>query len=171
MQNGYYERKHGRILRKFIDMANKITKRKKTTVSLKSTVKEQGYSTDGKKVIWLFDMIDRSGKFAFDLNRDDFLHREVMEKMIHYSNMSWAEVKGQTHDEGKSKHHLISFDKLSNDAFDRFKARHLDGYEDSIFSFALQNRLRVVGIRENEHFHVLWYDPDHEICPSKKRHT
>lgn len=50
MQNGYYERKHGRILRKFIDMANKITKRKKTTVSLKSTVKEQGYSTDGKRL-------------------------------------------------------------------------------------------------------------------------
>ena len=48
-------------------MANKITKRKKTTASSKSTVKEQGYSTDRKKVIWLFDMIDRSGKFAFDL--------------------------------------------------------------------------------------------------------
>lgn len=144
---------------------------KGTLENLTEDEKDSGYSTDGKKVIWLFDMIDRSGKFAFDLNRDDFLHREVMEKMIHYSNMTWAEVKGQTHDEGKSKHHLIAFDKLSNDAFDRFKERHLDGYEDSIFSFALQNRLRVAGIRENEHFHVLWHDSGHEICPSKKRHT
>lgn len=152
-------------------MANKTTKRKKTTVSSKHTVKEQGYGTDEKKVIWRFDKIDRSGKFAFDLNRDDFLHHAVMEKMIDYCNMTWAEVKAQTHDEGKSKHHLLSFDKLSKDAFDRFKAKHLDGYEDSIFSFALQNRLRIVGIRENEHFHVLWYDPYHEICPSKKKHT
>lgn len=171
MQDGYYKGKHGRVLWKFIDMANKTTKKKKTTVSLKRTVKEPGYGTDGKKVIWRFDMIDRSGKFAFDLNRDDFLHHEVMEKMIDYSNMTWAEVKSQTHDEGKSKHHLLSIDMLSNDAFDRFKTRRLEGYEDSVFSFALQNRLRIVGIRENEHFHVLWYDPGHEICPSKKRHT
>ncbi len=136
-------------------MAHKTTKREKTTASSKRTVKEQGYSTDGKKVIWLFDMIDRSGKFAFDLKRVDFLHREVMEKMIDYSNMTWADVKGQTHDQGKSKHHLLSIDMLSKDAFDRFMAKRLDGYEDSIFSFALQNRLRIVGIRENEHFHVL----------------
>lgn len=40
-----------------------------------------------------------------------------------------------------------------------------------IFSFALQNRLRIVGIRENEYVHVLWRDPDNEICPSKKHHT
>ena len=144
-------------------MANKITKRKKTTASSKSTVKEQGYSTDRKKVIWLFDMIDRSGKFAFDLSREGFRYREVMEKMIDYGNMTWAEVKAQTHDEGKSKHHLLSFDKLSKDAFDRFKARRLDGYEDSIFSFALQNQLRIVGIRENEHFHVLWYGMTHTM--------
>ena len=29
----------------------------------------------------------------------------------------------------------------------------------------------VVGIRKNEDFHVLWYDPEHEVCPSKKKHT
>ncbi len=169
MQNCHHKRKYGRILWKFIDMADKKTKRAKTIASLKHTVKEQGYSTDGKKVIWLFDMIDRSGKFAFDLNRDDFLYREVMEKMIDYSNMTWAEIKKQTHDIGKSKHHLLSLDMLSKDAFDRFKIMRIEEYEDSIFSFALQNRLRIVGIRENEYFHVLWYDPNHQVCPSKKR--
>lgn len=152
-------------------MANKTTKREKTTVSSKHTVKEQGYNTDRKKVIWLFDMIDRSGKFAFDLSREDFLHREVMEKMINYGNMTWADVKAQTHDKKKSKNHLLSFEELSKDASNRFRAKHLEGYEDAIFSFALQNQLRVVGIRENEYFHVLWYDPHHEICPSKKSRT
>ena len=152
-------------------MANKTTKREKTTVGSKRTVKVTGFSTDGKKVIWLFDMIDRAGRFAFDLNRPDFLYREVLEKVIDYGNMTWAEVKRQTHDEGKSKHHQLSLDMLSKDALDRFNARHLEEYGDSIFSFALQNKLRIVGIRENEYFHVLWYDPKHEICPSKKRHT
>lgn len=137
----------------------------------KHTVKEEGYNSDGKQIIWRFDMIDRSGVFAFDLNRDDFLHKEVMEKMINYSNMTWMEVKQQTHDGGKSKHHLLPVDFLSKEAVTRFKAKHLDEYSDAIFSFALQNKLRIIGIRENENFHVLWYDPEHKVCPSHKKHT
>ena len=152
-------------------MSGKSTNRKKISLNSKRVVREQGYSTDGEKVIWRFDMIDRGGKFAFDLDRADFPCCEIMKKMIDYCNMTWAEVKKQTHDDGKSKHHLISTEMQSKDAMDRFKARNLDEYGDSIFSFALQNKLRIIGIREGGHFHVLWYDPNHEVCPSKKKHT
>ena len=60
---------------------------------------------------------------------------------------------------------------MSKEAADRIRAKELDEYSDAIFSFALQNKLRVIGIREDEHFHVLWYDPEHEVCPSKKKKT
>jgi hypothetical protein len=116
-------------------------------------------------------MIDRSGKFAFDLEREEFQHKEFMQKMVDYSSMTWSEVKRQTHDNGKSKHHFLSEDSLSKEALERMQSRQLGEYSDSIFSFALQNKLRIVGIREDEHFHVLWYDPEHEICPSKKKNT
>ncbi|HIW49818.1 MAG TPA: hypothetical protein IAA10_02535 [Candidatus Blautia intestinavium] len=149
----------------------KRTNQKGRSKASKYTVKASGYSSDGEKVIWLFDMIDRSGVYAFDLNRDDFLHKEVMEKMIDYSNMTWAQVKQQTHDEGKSKHHLLSIDSISREALDRVKAKQLEDYSDAIFSFALQNKLRIIGIREREKFHVLWYDPEHKVCPSHKKHT
>lgn len=134
-------------------------------------MREPRESTVGEKVIWRFDMIDRAGKFAFDLRRSDFMHCEVLEKMIAYSNMTWQEIERQTHDQGRSKHHFLSVESLSKEAIDRFRIMKLDEYSDSIFSFSLQNKLRVVGIRENEHFHVLWYDPGHEVCPSKKKHT
>lgn len=82
--------------------------------------------------------------------------------------MTWADIRRQTHDNGKSKHHLLSAEKLSKEAQNRIISKQIEDYEDAIFSFALQNKLRIVGIRQKEHFHVLWYDPNHEICPSKK---
>lgn len=127
--------------------------------------------SDGKLVVWIFDNIDRAGKFAFDISRKDFKPYDIMEKLIEYSSMTWADIKRQTHDDGKSKHHLLDATKLSNEAMERLKSKKLEEDSDSIFSFALQNKLRIVGIRKNEYFHVLWYDPNHEVCPSKKRNT
>ena len=35
-------------------------------------------------------------------------------------------------------------------------------------SFAFTNTLRVIGLRDREKFHVLWYDARHEVYPSSK---
>lgn len=67
----------------------------------------QGVSTDNLPPVWTFTDIDMTGEFAFDVRRAGFRHGDVMEKMIDYSNMTWAEVKRQTHDQGKSKHHYV----------------------------------------------------------------
>lgn len=128
-------------------------------------------STDGEKIIWMSDKIDRSGNYAFNINRADFDHKEVLGKIVDYSSMTWGEVKRQTHDDGKSKHHFLTPGSLSKEAVERLKAKDLEEFSDYIFSFALQNKIRIIGIRNGEKFHVLWYDPDHEICPSKKRRT
>lgn len=149
----------------------KKTNQKNRNGADKRTIKKTGESSNNKKVVWRFDMIDRSGKFAFDLNRKDFRHKDFMEKLIAYSSMTWRDVTSQTHDEGKSKHHFLSADSLSREALERVKARELDESLDAIFSFALENKLRIVGVRIDENFHVLWYDPEHEICPSSKKHT
>lgn len=149
----------------------KRTNQKGKITAFKRTIKEEGYSSDKKKVIWCFDQIDRDGKFAFDLDRDDFQHKMFMEKLLAYSGMTWSEVKRQTHDDGKSKHHSIEVQKLSKEAQERFAAKKLEEDADSVFSFALDNKLRIVGIRKEECFHILWYDPEHEICPSKKKYT
>lgn len=151
-------------------MGKKTNQKNKVDIH-KHTIKTEGYSSDNKKVVWRFDMIDRSGKFAFDLNRDDFQYKDFLEKLIDYSSMTWTEVKNQTHDNRKSKHHFLSPESLSKEAYERLKVRELEQYLDSIFSFSLENKLRLIGIRKNENFHILWYDPEHEICPSKKKHT
>lgn len=135
----------------------------------KKAIPDGKKSTDGEKIIWRFDRLDKSGPFAFDLSRSDFDHREMLEKIISYSNMTWTEVKRQTHDDGKSKHHFLEMGKLSRDAVDRISIKQLKEYEDSIFSFAFQNKLRIIGIREGQMFYVIWFDPEHQFCPSHKR--
>lgn len=86
--------------------------------------------------------------------------------------MTWADVKKQTHDKGKSKHHYLSPEKMSKDAQIRFwKLPCFIECEDSVFSFAFDNLLRVIGIRDKQFFHVVWYDAYHEVCPSNKKNT
>ena len=55
------------------------------------------------------------------------------------------------------------------DAKDRIKAKHLGEHTDAIFSFALQNLIRIIGIRDSAFFHVVRYDPRHEFYPTKRQ--
>lgn len=151
-------------------MSGKKTNKHKQEYS-KHTNRERSESTDNKKVIWVFDRCDKNGQFAFDINKieaDGHL-REIFTKMIDYEQFTWAEIKQQTHDRSnRSKHHMLDIDGMADQAVVRIKAMQLDEYTDSIFSFALQNKLRIIGIREGERFHVVWYDPEHKFYPSQK---
>lgn len=136
--------------------------------SQKQVVVDRSCSTIHEKPIWRFEMIDRSGEFAFDLSRGDFRHREVLQKLMDYGCMTWAEIDRQKHDRGKSKHHYLSYESLSDAAKGRIEARKFDEDTDAIFSFALQNMLRIIGFRRGAEFYVVWYDPEHQFCPSSK---
>lgn len=83
--------------------------------------------------------------------------------------MSWSEIDHQTHDaKGKGKHHFLSAEGLSKQAKERIKAKRLEDQTDAIYSLALQNVIRIIGVREGATFYVVWYDPKHEFYPSKK---
>lgn len=135
----------------------------------KEVVVARSSSTIKQKPIWRFDLIDRSGKFAFDLSRPDFKHREVLQKLMEYGNMTWDEIGRQQHDKSrKTKHHYLTFDDLSKEAIERIRIRHFDEETDIIYSFALQNLLRIIGFRQGAEFHIVWYDPKHVFCPTTR---
>lgn len=147
----------------------KVTKKEQSSPG-KRTIKQNSGSND-KKPIWLFSELDRAGSFAFDVTRPCFEHKLFMDKMISYSGMTWNEILAQTHDKGKSKHHFLNYDELSGEAKERITRLSLDEDTDRIFSFAFQNKLRIIGFRQDEFFYVKWYDPEHKFCPSEKSHT
>lgn len=122
---------------------------------------------DSQRPVWRFDKLDRDGMFAFNL--DEVNHRLVLEKLIEYGNLTWGEIKRQTHDKkDKSKHHYLSIEKLSKEAVARIKVKHFEDYSDIIFSMALTNTVRLIGIKEKAEFFIVWYDKNHLFCPSSK---
>ena len=143
----------------------KRTKRQTGIPASKKTVRVSD-SSECEKVVWVFDMVDKAGQFAFDTNRKDFDHKNFIDKLLAYSRMTWGEVRRQTHDGGKSKHHyLTEVGRLSKAAQERIKELELEADTDRIYSFSLGNILRIIGLRDREKFHVLWYDARHEVYP------
>lgn len=112
-------------------------------------------------------MLDKDGAFAF--TNDRINHRLVLEKLIEYGNLTWGEIKRQTHDRSNhTKHHFLEPGGFSADAKSRIKAKHLEDDSDLIFSFAFLNVVRVIGIKKDAEFHIVWYDANHEFFPSGK---
>lgn len=149
---------------------HKSVKGSKTSATKR--IPERTQSMIDKRPSWCFDMLDKDGPFKFCPEGEEFGHKEFLCKIAQYSTMTWAEINQQTHDRGKGKHHFLDIGKLSKEARQRVENKlSVDDESDSIFSFAFTNKLRIIGIRKNERFHVIWYDPDHQFCPSTKKHT
>ncbi len=70
-------------------------------------------------------------------------------------------------DENGTNSHFEDIAILCKEAQKRIEELHLD--IDQVFSLRLTATLRIYGILENGVFNVLWYDPNHEICPAVKR--
>ncbi len=133
-------------------------------------IRERPKSTLKEKPIWRFDKLDRSGKFAFDLSRKDFDCKEVLQKLIEYGDMTWDDIGKQQHDYSRrSKHHYLDISSLSKDALIRIRECHLLEETETIYSFSLQNLLRIIGLRRGAEFHIVWFDPKHEFCPTNKK--
>jgi hypothetical protein len=64
----------------------------------------------------------------------------------------------------------IPVENLSPEATQRLREVHHDD-EEWLFEIRLGNKPRVWGIRRETVFLVLWWDPEHLVCPSPLRHT
>lgn len=68
-----------------------------------------------------------------------------------------------------TSNHNVPGDDLIKDA--RSRLGKLQIHEDEIFSLSLDNKEQLWEILDAGIFRIIWYDPKHEICPSKKKHT
>lgn len=135
----------------------------------KRIIESPSNSSIHKTPIWRFDKLDKDGKFRFDLSRSEINWKEILQKLIDYGNMEWAQIDNQTHDKtNKTKHHFLDYKGMSKDAKDRIEKLHLQENTDIIYSLALKNKLRLIGLREHGEFHIIWIDPNHEFYPCSK---
>ncbi len=64
----------------------------------------------------------------------------------------------------------IPWDRMCPDARKRARERELEVF-DGLWEFRLGGTERLWGILQGYCFYVVWWDPDHEVCPSRKRNT
>jgi hypothetical protein len=87
----------------------------------------------------------------------------IRDKLAHYETMTWSEILGP-------QNHQIPRANLCHDAQVRLRELKQDDI-DSLLSLHLSARERVFGILEGSVLRILWWDPEHGVCPSRKRHT
>lgn len=90
--------------------------------------------------------------------------RDVLEKLRSYESMTWGEIEGRAS-------HVIGVESLNKKAIKRLEELKLDDV-DSVFSFRVTGKKRVIGLRlAGPQLHLLWWDPRHQVCLSHKKHT
>ena len=109
--------------------------------------------------LWSFALVDIGGPWCFSVMKGQKL-TAVLEHLRTFESMTWTEIQ-------QAGSHPISTDKLVNDARRRLQQINLDDYEE-IFSLRLGGKPRIWGIRTGRVLQILWWDPNHEVCPSSK---
>jgi hypothetical protein len=117
---------------------------------------------EGQFPLWAFRIVDLGGPWCWSVLSGDAL-REVLQRMKEIETMTWHAVT-------ETGSHSIDVSALSKPARDRLMEIHQDDV-DQVYSLRVTGRRRIVGIRDGGVLRILWWDPEHEICPAPKKHT
>jgi len=111
--------------------------------------------------VWQFNFMDFEGPWSWQIPAATFL--EIRDKLSQFESMTWSEIEGPSH-------HFAEVSNLCKEAQDRLVELKQDDI-DHLFSLRLSGRQRVWGIRAGPIFKILWWDPEHIVYPSLKKHT
>lgn len=129
-----------------------------------SFAKRSGAKPGGdRQLSWRFSGGDRGGPFAWTGLSNPSDYKRVLERLFHFETMDDRAIAA-------SGSHFIEKDNLGAEAIRRLEElRHED--IDGPMSFRIAGRERVFCRRIGRAMHVLWWDPEHRVCPAPLRNT
>lgn len=133
----------------------------------KGVIIQEHESRNSKKPSWRFGRFDASCE-AWGMNtlRNNLI--QVIDGLKSYEDLTWQQIVSAPHDKkGKSKNHTVGIEGLTNAAKKRLSRINEDDVP-SIFSLRLNNLFRIIGILQDEIMYILWIDPNHEVCATKR---
>jgi hypothetical protein len=92
--------------------------------------------------------------------------RCIQEKLSSFESMTWSEILIVA----KKQNHNVEVYKLCKEAINRLEELGLDDL-DQLLSLRLQGKERIWGILERGVITLLWWDPEHQVCPSLLKNT
>jgi hypothetical protein len=87
-------------------------------------------------------------------------------KLSHFESMTWREILVKS----KKQNHTVAVENMSNDARKRLREIHCSDV-DELISLHLSGTERIWGILREGVLTLLWWDPNHLVCPSLLKHT
>ncbi len=114
---------------------------------------------------WRISRIELCDPYGWH-NLDVIMAIHIKEKLSYFETMTWREILLDS----KKQNHFISVDKLSKKAQDRLIETNQDDVEE-LLSLRLNGKERIWGVVEQGTLNLLWWDPNHQICPSTKKNT
>jgi len=126
--------------------------------------KEKPESAETETIVWHLGIIDRFGSWGWNDIKNTILWDGVLKKLRHFETMTWAAIKESR------RNHSIPVSELCHDAQKRLCKLKQDDIEE-LFSVGLSGKQRIFGIRDRRVLKILWWDPNHTVCPSMKKYT
>ena len=118
-----------------------------------------------RRPVWRFGAADHDGTWAFDCLTGDALI-DVLKKLGDFESMTVRELFHRGEEPGK--HYKVS----GLPAAARVRLTELERDDETEISrLRLTGTQRLYGFLREHVFHVLWWDPDHTVYPSNKKHT
>lgn len=113
-----------------------------------------------RKIEWSFVIFDKSGIWEASPQKYDF--RDIAAHLKSYEQLTWADIR--------RRDHPVQISDLIPKAQKRLE--HLGQSDiDELWRLKFTGTQRVWGIPHLDEFRVLWWDPEHSVCLSHKKHT
>lgn len=127
--------------------------------------KKIAFSNNDEKPSWrigLLEMVDPFGWHAIEKQK----LIQIQGKLSNFEGLTWNEILVTN----KHRNHSVEKYKIIKHAQDRLSELEQDDI-DEVVSLRLSGQERIWGIRDQSVLRLLWWDPEHQICPSLKSHT
>lgn len=123
-------------------------------------------SSSSSPVRFRFDKLDLDGPWSLlEITKED--HRELLEFLKNIESMTAGELFDGG---GRLAKHYIDITRCPNPATPQRLADEYQG-ADSIHRLEIDGLKRLYGFRYGNEFSIIWWDPSHDVWPSKLKNT
>ncbi len=119
---------------------------------------------------WQLHLLDKDGDWGWKSVGRERWEKEILPKLSQHETMTWDEILRASGGKGKGRgnnSHSIQVNNIIKSAQKRLMEIQQDDV-DVLFSLRLRGKFRIWGIRDGRVLKVIWFDFEHEICPSHK---
>lgn len=122
-------------------------------------------TSNDEKPSWRFSLIQLVDPFGWhEIDKNKLI--EIHSKLCELEVLTWNEILV----ERKHYNHTIYKNQICSEAQKQLEEIYQEDIEELV-SLRLSGPERVWGIRDRSILRLLWWDPNHLVYPSKKKHT